>query len=146
MSEYSELERIPMQYLVINAAQDPSFAHEAEYGGANVGCWIKNQTKKNAYLIAKGWIEEHGWVVLSLEEQYPVSGEKYRGKAEDRQYYEQALVDEEVLSFLPVRKMKKNNNTPAGVYARTQLPRMFQMLQGFQGPHGVRSHRLSAAV
>lgn len=99
MSEYSEHERIPMQYLIIDAAQDPSFAHEEKYGGANVGCWIKDQTKKNAYLIAKGWIEEHGWVVLSLKEQYPVSGETYRGDSEGREYYEQALIDEEVFVF-----------------------------------------------
>lgn len=99
MSEYPEHERIPMQYLIICAAQDPSFGHKEEYGGANVGCWIRNQTKKNAYLIAKGWIEELGWVVLSLEEQYPVSGETYREKSEGRQYYEQALVDEEVFVF-----------------------------------------------
>ena len=88
-----------MQYLVIAAAQDPTFAHEHEYGGAHVGCWIKNQTKRNAYLIARGWIEENGWVPLSLEEQHPVSADTYAHNHESKCYFEQALIDEEVFVF-----------------------------------------------
>jgi hypothetical protein len=97
--QYSEHERIPMQYLIIDAAQDPTFAHEEVYEGATVGCWIKNQTKKNAYLIAKGWIEERGWTSLVLEDQCPISEEAYKGKMEGKQYFEQALIDEEVFVF-----------------------------------------------
>ena len=97
--EHSEHERIFMQYLIIDAAQDPTVAHEEIYGGAAVGCWIKNQTKKNAYLITKGWIEEQGWVVLSLEEQYPISEEDYKEKQEGKEYFEQALIDDEVFVF-----------------------------------------------
>ena len=97
--KYSEHERIPMQHLIIDAAQDPTFTHDKIYGGATVGCWIKNQTKKNAYLIAKGWIENHGWVSLSLEDQYPVSEETYNEKSDGKQYYEQALIDDEVFVF-----------------------------------------------
>ncbi len=97
---YSEHERIPMQYLIINAAQDPAFEHKQAHGGAIVGCWIKNQTKKNAYLIAKGWIEDHRWVSLSLEDQYPVSEEDYKEKVNGKQYFEQALIDEEVFVFI----------------------------------------------
>lgn len=97
--EYTEHERIPMQYLIVEAAQDPTFCHEKQFGGATVGCWIKDQTKRNAYLVAKGWIEDHGWVPLSLEDQYPVSAERYEGNAEGRQYFEQALTDGEVFVF-----------------------------------------------
>ena len=97
-----------MQYLIIDAAQDPTYPHEKQCGGACVGCWIKNQTKKNAYLIAKGRIEERGWVVLSLEEQYPISAETYRDKTEGRQYFEQALIDEEVFVFFTSPKHEKS--------------------------------------
>ena len=97
--KYSEHERIPMQYLIIDAAQDPTFAHKKVCEGATVGCWIKNQTKKNAYLIAKGWIEDQGWVSLSLEDQYPISEEAYKEKPEGKQYFDQALIDEEVFVF-----------------------------------------------
>ena len=106
-TDYSEHERIPMQYLIIDAAQDPTNAHEKQYGGASVGCWIKNQTKKNAYLIAKGWIEDHGWVPLSLEGRYPVSQEDYKNKPEGRQHFEQALIDEEVFVFFTLPKHEK---------------------------------------
>ena len=82
--EHTEHERIFMQYLIIDAAQDPEFAHDKIYGGATVGCWIKNQTKKNAYLIAKGWIEERGWIVLSVEEQYPISEDTYKEKKDGK--------------------------------------------------------------
>ena len=99
-TEYAEHERILMQYLIIDAAQDPTYAHEKQYCGANVGCWIKNQTKKNAYLIAKGWIEDHGWVTLALKDQHPVSHEDYKDKGEGRRYFEQALIDEEVFVFI----------------------------------------------
>jgi hypothetical protein len=106
-AEYSEHQRVPMQYLIIDAAQDPTYAHEKQYGGATVGCWIKNQTKKNAHLIAKGWIEDHGWVPLSLEDQYPVSEETYRDKPEGRQYFEQALIDDEVFVFFTFPEHEK---------------------------------------
>ncbi len=106
-AEHSEHDRVPMQYLIIDAAQDPTFAHEKGYGGATVGCWVKNQTRKNAFLIAKGWIEDRGWVVLSLEEQYPVSEETYRQKSEGRQYFEQALIDDEVFVFFTSPKHEK---------------------------------------
>jgi hypothetical protein len=94
-----EHQRIPMHYLIIEAVQDPMHRHEEEYAGASVGCWIKNQTRKNACLIAKGWIEEHGWVVLSLEDQQVVSEGDYTDKSEGREYFEQALVDEQVFVF-----------------------------------------------
>jgi hypothetical protein len=96
-----------MQYLIIEAAQDPTYSHKKEYGAASVACWIKNQTKRNAYLIAKGWIEEHGWVPLTLEEQYPVSEETYREKEEGRRYFQQALIDEEVFVFITSPKHEK---------------------------------------
>lgn len=95
----SEHDRIPMQFLIIGAAQDPTFSHEEDYGGASVGCWIKNQTRKNAYLVAKGWIEDHGWVPLSLEDQHPVSKADYDDDTKGRRYFEQALTDEEVFVF-----------------------------------------------
>jgi hypothetical protein len=107
MPEYSEHQRIPMQYLIVDAAQDPTFLHETEYAGATVGCWIKNQTKKNAFLIAKGWIEDLGWLVISLKEQYPVSEETYRQKSEGWQYFEQALIDDEVFAFFTAPKHDK---------------------------------------
>jgi hypothetical protein len=50
-------------------------------------------------LIAKGWIEDNGWVSLSLEDQYPVSEDDYKEKIKGKEYFEQALIDEEVFVF-----------------------------------------------
>lgn len=88
-----------MQYLVIAAAPDPTYNHEQECGGAHVGCWIKNQTRRNAWLLAKGWLEELGWVPLSLEEQQLVTADTYADNPDARRYFEQALVDDEVFVF-----------------------------------------------
>ncbi len=71
------------------------------------------QTRKNAYLIAKGWIEDHGWVALSLEDSILVSEETYQGKSEGRQYFEQALIDDEVFVFSHRRNMKRHNKPDA---------------------------------
>jgi hypothetical protein len=95
-----EFERIPMQYLILDAAQYPTVYHREKYSGTHVGCWIKNQTKKNAYLIARGWVEERGWVVLSLEDQHPVTADNFTNNPEGRRYFEQALIDDEVFVFI----------------------------------------------
>lgn len=91
--------RIPMQYLIIDAEQNEDFEHSERLGGASVGCWIKNQTEENAYLISKGIIEKSGWKVIRLDEQYPISEADYGDKPEGREYFEQALTDEEVFVF-----------------------------------------------
>jgi hypothetical protein len=97
--EFGEHDRIPMQYLIIEAAQDPTYAHEERLGGAMVGCWIKDQTRRNAYYIAKGWIEDSGWVSLELKEQYLVTESDYEDNDEGKPYFEQALIDEQVFVF-----------------------------------------------
>ena len=89
--------RIPMQYLHIYAEQDPDFGHDENFAGADVECWIKDQTAKNAYLIAKGWIEEAGWKCVELEEQGQISRDNH--EEDDVEYYDQALIDEQVFVF-----------------------------------------------
>jgi hypothetical protein len=39
--EFSDHERISMQFLMIDAAQDPTFGHEKEFGSATV--WVLDQ-------------------------------------------------------------------------------------------------------
>lgn len=119
--DYGLHDRIPMQYLIIGAAQDPTFDHDEVFGGAAVGCWIKDQTKDNAYHIAKGRIENQGWVVLELEEQKLISEEDYESDGEGKEYFEQALTDDEVFVFYTYPKDEKPNkgldDNPKGVSA-----------------------------
>jgi hypothetical protein len=97
--KYGEHDQIPMQYLIIEAAPDPTYDHQENYAGSSVGCWIKDQTETNASHIARGWIEAQGWVVLELTDQHPVTAETYKDKTEGREYFEQALIDSEVFVF-----------------------------------------------
>ena len=89
-----------MQHLVFEAIQDPEASHAEFYGGATVVCWIKNQTPKNSVLIARRWIEDSGWIVLELEDQYPVTADDYPAGSDGRPYFEQAEIDEEVFLFV----------------------------------------------
>jgi len=97
--EFEFYDKIPMQYLIFDAVPDLTVDHEEGYAGASVGCWIKDQTPKNAYLIARGLIQDHGWVVLGLDEQYRITAEDYDDKPEGKEFFEQALLDNEVFVF-----------------------------------------------
>jgi hypothetical protein len=77
--------------------------HEA--GGAYVNCWIQGDDRGDrndrnaAEERATELIEEYGWAVEALEEGAIVSGEDYPPGEEDREFYEQALIEREVLVF-----------------------------------------------
>ncbi len=64
-----------------------------------MGYWIKNQTRKNAHLTATGGLEDNGWMVLSLKEQHPISELDYEENQDGKQYFEQALLDDEAFVF-----------------------------------------------
>lgn len=71
--------------------------HEA--GGAYVSCWIQSGDRHAAEQRATELIQEYGWSVESLEEGATVTSADYEGGDEDREFYEQALVEGEVLVF-----------------------------------------------
>src|SRR5437870_4152646 len=97
--EYSEHDKIPMQYLIIDVMPDHERLDLKNVGGASVSCWIRDQTKINAFYISKGWIEDQGWIIEGLDEQYPISADDYKTKLDGKQFYEQALIDEQVFVF-----------------------------------------------
>jgi hypothetical protein len=68
-------------------------------GGAYVNCWIRSDSRDQAEARAAALIEEYGWDVEALEEQSTVTSADYDQDDEDRQFYEQALVEGEVLVF-----------------------------------------------
>jgi hypothetical protein len=74
--------------------------HDA--GGAYVNCWILGDDRGDRHAAeerATQLIEEYGWAVEALEEGAIVSGEDYPPDDEDRVFYEQALIEREVLVF-----------------------------------------------
>jgi len=108
--EENDWVRIPMQYIRV-AAERMEFDtgdgevmkpnDDPEMGdakSAEVHCWIKDQTQRNAMHVAAGWIAEHGWVVLEVIEQNAVTRADFTG-TEYLQYFEQALIDSEVFLY-----------------------------------------------
>jgi hypothetical protein len=66
---------------------------------AYVSCWINDPSKDRALERATAVIRENGWDVEEIVENHPISREVYSLKPEGLRYYEQALVDGEVLVF-----------------------------------------------
>jgi hypothetical protein len=113
--EENDLVRVPMQYVRV-AAERMEFTLGGEEGeggetvqpnpdpdmgdatSAEVHCWIKDQTLRNAMHIASGSIAEHGWVILEVIEQRPATRADFTD-TEYLQYFEQALTDSEVFLF-----------------------------------------------
>jgi hypothetical protein len=100
-------DRILMQYLILSAEPQAGTPASDEYGGAHVGCYIKDQTSLGAFDLAKKMIQEYGWNVLELEEQYSISAQTYENKSDGKEYFEQALIDGEVIVFYTFPKNAK---------------------------------------
>jgi hypothetical protein len=122
--EENDWVRIPMQYirgaaerldLEVEGQAEPAepAADTAEDdltgAAAEVHCWIKDQTQRNAMHIAAGWIAEHGWVLGELLEQRSVTRADFQN-TEYLQYFEQALIDGEVFLY----EIEENGEAPEG--------------------------------
>ena len=88
-----------MQYLFFAAKPQSDNPEAEEYGGAFVGCWIKDRTEDEARSVAEIMIEDNGWIPTKIEEQYPVTAEILDEGSEGKEYFEQALIDGEVIVF-----------------------------------------------
>lgn len=109
--EESDLVRTPMQYIraaverleyeiegqegTVSANDDPEMGDAKT---AEVHCWIKDQTQRNAMHVAAGWVAEHGWAIGEVFEQRPVTRADFAG-TEYLQYFEQALTESEVFLY-----------------------------------------------
>jgi hypothetical protein len=80
------------------AAPTPE-AKEHESGGAFVNCWIQSDDPDEAEERATDLIYGYGWSVQSLEGEALVTADDYAEDEENRAFYEQALVEDEVLVF-----------------------------------------------
>ena len=70
-----------------------------EAAGAYVNCWMRNDNGQTARERAEELIRDYGWSVEGLEEETTVTSDDYDEDDEDREFYEQALVESEVLVF-----------------------------------------------
>ena len=107
----ADLVRVPMQYMRVAAerlefdaegGETPAPADGPDDMGdatdAEVHCWIRDQTQRNAMHVAAGWVAEHGWVITEVIEQRPVTRADF-ADTEYLQYFEQALTDSEVFLY-----------------------------------------------
>lgn len=99
MSLEDNLRTIPVQLVMFEVKQRPGSTHKTRYGGAIVNCYLKGRTLSQAYADAMTWVEKCGWDVISLEAQHELDRTCFEDSDSGLQYYEQALIDEEVFVF-----------------------------------------------
>ncbi|HWN42866.1 MAG TPA: hypothetical protein VNW71_11630 [Thermoanaerobaculia bacterium] len=88
-----------MHFFTFMSQPTPNAEEFAEFEGAYVNCWIRNDNRDEAQARAIELIRDYGWTVDALEDSGTVSSEDYQEGDEDREFYEQALVEGEVLVF-----------------------------------------------
>jgi|KBSMisStaDraftv2_1062788.scaffolds.fasta_scaffold429358_2 hypothetical protein len=67
--------------------------------GALVNCWIERPTLQKAIEASQALVQAEGWIVDEPNEAYRVDISDYPPGAEGREYFEQALIDQEVCVF-----------------------------------------------
>lgn len=90
---------MPMHFFTFLAVPTPEAKEFHTAGGAYVKCWIQNGDRQSAEQRARELIVEYGWTVEALEGEAVVTAVDYLGDEEDREFYEQALMEREVLVF-----------------------------------------------
>lgn len=81
------------------AAPTPDAEEYPDTGGAYVDCWILGDDRSEAEERARDLIQDYGWSVEALESETTVTSQDYQDDEENREFYEQALVEREVLVF-----------------------------------------------
>lgn len=88
-----------MFFFTFLASPTPDAQEYPDTGGAYVDCWIQGDDRSEAEGRARGLIQDYGWSVEALESQTTVTSQDYQDDEENREFYEQALVEQEVLVF-----------------------------------------------
>ena len=99
-----------MYFLTFLATPTPDAKEFHDAGGAYVNCWIRENDRARAQETAEGLIQDYGWSIEALEEGAVVTGSDYDADDEDREFYEQALVEGEVLVFNTWPRDDEDNN------------------------------------
>ena len=86
-----------MVYARIEAFPNKTCPEYERFGGALVNCWILRDDIEEAVSIARRMIAERGWHSKVLEEARFCSRDEF--PAGSREYFDQALTDDEVLVY-----------------------------------------------
>jgi hypothetical protein len=71
----------------------------AKFGGAHVNCWLVVETEAQAIRRATELVEGYGWRVESVDRCQATERAHYDTDSDDLEYFEQALIDGEVVVF-----------------------------------------------
>ena len=88
-----------MYVLTVVATTTEKHPEYAVIGEAYVVCWIDRPTEEDAIAVAHEMIEDDEWNVVRTEEISVVNSDDYEEDDEYKRYYDQALIDKEVLLF-----------------------------------------------
>ncbi len=88
-----------MRFFVMRVCRSVEARQSQAAAEAYVSCWISDSEKDSALEKATSLINAHGWGVVNIVEDYQVSRDDYLLKSEGLEYYEQALIDGEVVVF-----------------------------------------------
>ena len=88
-----------MFFFTFLAVPTPDAKEFMDSGGAYVNCWIQGDDRQEAEQRASDLIHEYKWSVEALEEGATVTSADYSQDDDDREFYEQALTEGEVLVF-----------------------------------------------
>jgi hypothetical protein len=83
-----------MIYFVYEVSPDDG---SAAAGKIYAGCWINLDDEKLASDRAVKFIGEQGYAIINCVESYPITLADYSDSADGLEYFEQALIDDEVL-------------------------------------------------
>ena len=99
-----------MYFLIYDAAPKKRISAYEKYAGAHIACWINVEKIETARQKAISMIQEQGWKIRKQVEEHPLTREMAKHST-GLKYYEQALIDTEVLVFHTHPKNKKLSKT-----------------------------------
>ena len=88
-----------MHFFAMEVSLDSPHEHPEMPPKAYVSCWINDSSPESAFKKASEMIHNQGWSIVETLEDHPISRENYADSTEGLEYYEQALIDEEVIVF-----------------------------------------------
>lgn len=88
-----------MFYICITACTHSTHKEHGRIDQAFIGCWIDRETEEAAIEDATAFILEEPWIIEGVESVAEVTAEDYQDDPENLEYYEQALVDKNVVVF-----------------------------------------------
>lgn len=85
-----------MTFLQYHARPHDEPVNPEDIAGAYINCWINDNNQREAKRKAIKMMKENGWSNFTLEEVSIVNRSDYENKEEQLQYFDQAIIDDEV--------------------------------------------------